>query len=165
MQENHSFDNYFGTYPGADGIPAGTCMPVGKRARPCIPPFRLGGRPVPDLSHDLRIHRMQYARGRMDGFVRAASVDRQTVDRSVMGYYDDRDLPFYWNVTIIFHLLLYFISNFIYIINYLFATLTSSYFNNIGHFFTNLTVCREYFYGMMLFLKCTLIQSIIVVSS
>ena len=23
MQENHSFDNYFGTYPGADGIPDG----------------------------------------------------------------------------------------------------------------------------------------------
>ena len=28
MQENHSFDNYFGTYPGADGLPAGVCMPV-----------------------------------------------------------------------------------------------------------------------------------------
>ena len=28
MQENHSFDNYFGTYPGADGIPEDTCMPV-----------------------------------------------------------------------------------------------------------------------------------------
>ena len=28
MQEHHSFDSYFGTYPGADGIPAGTCMPV-----------------------------------------------------------------------------------------------------------------------------------------
>ena len=27
MQENHSFDNYFGTYPGADGIPAGICLP------------------------------------------------------------------------------------------------------------------------------------------
>jgi phospholipase C len=98
MQENHSFDNYFGTYPGADGIPEGTCMPVAKRSRPCVRPFRLGGRPVPDLGHDRRIHRIQYARGRMDGFVRAASVDRQTVDRSVMGYYDDRDLPFYWNV-------------------------------------------------------------------
>jgi phospholipase C len=98
MQENHSFDNYFGTYPGADGIPKGTCMPVGKRSRPCVRPFRLGGRPVPDLGHDRRIHRIQYARGRMDGFVRAASIDRQTVDRSVMGYYDDRDLPFYWNV-------------------------------------------------------------------
>ena len=23
MQENRSFDSYFGTYPGADGIPAG----------------------------------------------------------------------------------------------------------------------------------------------
>jgi phospholipase C len=98
MQENHSFDNYFGTYPGADGIPNGTCMPIGRRARPCVPPFHLGGRPVPDLGHDRRTYRLQYARGRMDGFVRAASIDRQTVERSVMGYYDDRDLPFYWNV-------------------------------------------------------------------
>ncbi len=28
MQENHSFDNYFGTYPGADGLPPGVCMPM-----------------------------------------------------------------------------------------------------------------------------------------
>ncbi len=28
MQENHTFDNYFGTYPGADGIPEGVKMPV-----------------------------------------------------------------------------------------------------------------------------------------
>src|SRR5947199_7342703 len=28
VQENHSFDNYFGTYPGADGIPPGTALPV-----------------------------------------------------------------------------------------------------------------------------------------
>ena len=26
IQENRSFDNYFGTYPGADGIPPGTCL-------------------------------------------------------------------------------------------------------------------------------------------
>ncbi len=26
MQDNHSFDNYFGTYPGADGIPGGVCQ-------------------------------------------------------------------------------------------------------------------------------------------
>ena len=30
MQENHSFDNYFGTFPGADGIPAGTMKPASK---------------------------------------------------------------------------------------------------------------------------------------
>src|SRR5438445_5736077 len=27
MQENRSFDQYFGTYPGATGIPAGVCVP------------------------------------------------------------------------------------------------------------------------------------------
>ena len=26
MQENKSFDHYFGTYPGADGIPAGVAL-------------------------------------------------------------------------------------------------------------------------------------------
>jgi phospholipase C len=98
MQENHSFDNYFGTYPGADGIPKGTCMPVGRDARSCVRPFRLGGRPVPNLSHGRGTQRLQYAGGRMDGFVRAASADRQVVERSVMGYYDDRDLPLYWNL-------------------------------------------------------------------
>ena len=33
MQENRSFDSYFGTYPGADGIPA---LPA-SRQRPCVP--------------------------------------------------------------------------------------------------------------------------------
>ena len=27
MQENRSFDSYFGTFPGADGIPAGRVRP------------------------------------------------------------------------------------------------------------------------------------------
>src|SRR5262245_15146840 len=27
MQENRSFDSYFGTYPGAMGIPSGVCVP------------------------------------------------------------------------------------------------------------------------------------------
>jgi phospholipase C len=27
IQENHSFDNYFGTYPGANGIQPGTALP------------------------------------------------------------------------------------------------------------------------------------------
>lgn len=101
MQENHSFDNYFGTYAGANGISERTCMPIDGRARTggrCVRPFRLRGRAVPELGHDRRMHGLQYAGGRMDGFVRAASIDRQRVERSVMGYYDGRDLPFYWNV-------------------------------------------------------------------
>src|SRR2546421_11870328 len=29
MKENHAFDNYFGTFPGADGIPSGAGVPDG----------------------------------------------------------------------------------------------------------------------------------------
>src|SRR5581483_2814276 len=43
MQENRSFDSYFGTYPGADGIPMRhgvpvECMPDPLRHR-CVRPF------------------------------------------------------------------------------------------------------------------------------
>src|ERR1017187_5553423 len=27
MQENRGFDHYFGTYPGAEGLPPGVCVP------------------------------------------------------------------------------------------------------------------------------------------
>jgi hypothetical protein len=38
MQENRSFDSYFGTYPGADGIPHGVCMPDPQHGD-CIKPY------------------------------------------------------------------------------------------------------------------------------
>ena len=41
MQENRSFDHYFGTYPGANGFPKGTCVPLNP-AQPnqgCVAPF------------------------------------------------------------------------------------------------------------------------------
>ena len=34
MQENRSFDSYFGTYPGADGIPTRNGVPTRLRAQP-----------------------------------------------------------------------------------------------------------------------------------
>ena len=41
MQENRSFDNYFGTYPGANGIPKGTCVPLSpdNPSVGCVKPF------------------------------------------------------------------------------------------------------------------------------
>ena len=54
MQENHTFDNYFGTYPGADGIKPGTCIPVNpldKTSTDCVEPFHIGDRPIDDLDH------------------------------------------------------------------------------------------------------------------
>src|SRR5919202_1831025 len=43
MQENRSFDHYFGTYPGADGIPAQDGVPTVCVPHPqtdqCVKPF------------------------------------------------------------------------------------------------------------------------------
>ena len=99
MQENHSFDNYFGTYPGADGIPPGTCVPVdpSKGPEPCVKPFHIGGRPIQDLDHNDSTGILSLNGGRMDGFVKAQNI-RGWSGELAMGYYDDRDLPFHWNV-------------------------------------------------------------------
>jgi phospholipase C len=106
MQENHSFDNYFGTYPGADGIPEGTCMPIDNSRAPnrgptttaeCVEPFHLGGKGIVDMGHRPEDHQVQYNNGRMDGFIKS-SAQRRGIGSQAMGYYDDRDIPFYWNV-------------------------------------------------------------------
>ncbi len=100
MQENHSFDNYFGTYPGADGIPPNLCMPVDPTDpdnEECVEPFHLGTRPVEDLDHNLITHERQYRDGKMDGFIYAFRQEGKDGDLT-MGHYDDRDLPFYWNI-------------------------------------------------------------------
>jgi len=99
MQDNHSFDNYFGTYPGADGIPQGVCQRVNLNRRStvgCVQPFRLGDTPVEDLGQGPGIQRRQYNNGQMDGFV--AAYRRLGQDgTSAMGYYDGSDIPFHWN--------------------------------------------------------------------
>ncbi len=99
MQENHTFDNYFGTYPGADGIPPDTCMPLDPTdpASDCIEPFHIGSLPIEDLDHSSVTFRRQYNGGRMDGFIWALRL-RNHDGRIAMGYYDGRDLPYYWNL-------------------------------------------------------------------
>ena len=101
MQENHSFDNYFGTYPGADGIPEGACMPVDPATIPTAAassPFhaRRSGdrRPGPQRG---RLRQPSPTAGGWTGSSPALD-DRRRVGDQAMGYYDDRDLPFYWNV-------------------------------------------------------------------
>jgi phospholipase C len=99
MQENHSFDNYFGTYPGANGTPKGTCQPV-DLARPkgkCEKPYPIGRHAIQDLGHSAPIFDGQYDGGKMDGFVSTLNANN-LAGTQAMGYYDDKDLPFYWNV-------------------------------------------------------------------
>src|SRR5688500_19368042 len=100
MQENHTFDNYFGTYPGADGFPAGTCIPVDpfdKSNTECVEPFHIGDRPIEDLDHSDSTFELQYNKGQLNGFVYALNQRNQN-GALAMGYYDDRDLPYYWNL-------------------------------------------------------------------
>jgi phospholipase C len=99
MQENHTFDSYFGTYPGADGVPKGVCMPVdpARGAKPCVRPYHIGNQSIIDLDHSESSATSDVDNGRMDGFVRAQNI-RSGDGSQAMGYYNASDVPFYWNV-------------------------------------------------------------------
>ena len=115
MQENRSFDSFFGTYPGADGIPARD-----GQFTVCVPDPRSGGcdKPYHDprlvnggAGHSLTDATADIDAGKMDGFVKSAE---KTVSRGcsatnpptavclpgstpdVMGYHDAREIPNYW---------------------------------------------------------------------
>lgn len=99
MQQNRTFDHYFGTYPGADGIPDGVCMPfkVSEPEAECVKPYYLGDGQSADLSHNPTIFGRQFNDGDMNGFVHALRLRKQD-GALAMGHYDDRDLPYYWNL-------------------------------------------------------------------
>jgi phospholipase C len=91
IQENHSFDNYFGTFPGADGIPPSTCLPKLPGSKGCVASFHMPeGAPPCDLDHGWVAAHAAYDNGKMDGFVWAEGTSY------TMGYYDERDIPNYW---------------------------------------------------------------------
>jgi phospholipase C len=106
MQENRSFDSYFGTYPGADGLPANVCVP--DPAGGCQRPFHdtadvNGGGP-----HGQTNAAADIDGGKMDGFIGQAHKGKKgCVDvnnpactngtrTDVMGYHDGGDIPNYW---------------------------------------------------------------------
>ncbi len=91
IQENHSFDNYFGTFPGANGLPPQTALPRVPGGKPVVKPFHMPeGEPLIDLEHSWESAHACYDNGRMDGFVWAEGTPY------TMGYYDSTDIPNYW---------------------------------------------------------------------
>jgi phospholipase C len=115
MQENRSFDTYFGTYPGADGIPPGACAPDPSRGG-CVRPFHDSANRDFGGPHSAVNAKADIADGVMDGFVGQAQTGGgcsstapncspclQHPSRShahgctdVMGYHDAREIPNYW---------------------------------------------------------------------
>ena len=112
MQENRSFDTYFGTYPGADGIPKErgqftVCVPDPATGM-CVQPFHNrndvnGGGP-----HGASNAVADVDGGKMDGFIaQAENAQKGCLDPNnpactnsatpdVMGYHDGREIPNYW---------------------------------------------------------------------
>ncbi len=99
MQENHTFDNYFGTYPGANGIPMDIKMPIDPTdpSKGFVTPWHIGDTGITDLSHTPTTFSAQYNNGLMDGFVSALNKLNQNGNLS-MGYFDGTDIPYYWNL-------------------------------------------------------------------
>src|SRR6266581_6199380 len=115
MQENRSFDTYFGTYPGVDGIPMQNGVPTvcvnDPLTNQCVKPFH---NPA-DLNHGGPHGQINATNdingGKMDGFIQQMRRGRKTPCQSpldpscsspnqrlpdVMGYHDAREIPNYW---------------------------------------------------------------------
>jgi phospholipase C len=91
LQENHTFDNYFGTYPGADGTSSKSyCLPETPGSSRCISPFHDSSLTPVDMNHNWQSAHKDYESGKMDGFVYSEG------DKETMGFYDGHDLARYW---------------------------------------------------------------------
>ena len=105
MQENRSFDSYFGVYPGADGIPMSggvptVCVPDPLTGQ-CVAPFVDHQDQNPGAPHKAADSVTDIDGGKMDGFIadaeagRCAPGHKCTADQ-VMGYHVQSDIPNYW---------------------------------------------------------------------
>ncbi len=94
LQEQHSFDNFFGSRRGVDGIPQGVCAPVTSRgSKPCVAPFPLGGTGLkPSLHPTAAAQAASVAGGHMNGFV-VAQTTPHISGKGAMGYYLPTDVP------------------------------------------------------------------------
>ena len=111
MQENRSFDSYFGTYPGADGIPHGVCVPD-PLSGGCVAPFHDSADMNYGGPHGAANATADINGGLMNGFVGQAEKGlkcsttnpacspcqegQTTKCNDVMGYHDAREIPNYW---------------------------------------------------------------------
>jgi phospholipase C len=118
VQENRSFDSYFGTFPGADGIPRAAdgsfdvCVPDNDGR--CWQPYHDSGEYDMGGPHNNWASDHDVNSGAMDGFVTALNrvkicANGQVSEEcklaladnpgspDVMGYHDHRDIPNYWD--------------------------------------------------------------------
>ena len=100
MQEDRTFDNYFGTYPGADGWPEGFSLPVDPSdpSQGVAVPYELDVTRTPSLPHSSSAMRDAMNGGKLDSFVSAAETYGATDGKLALGYYDSDAIPYYWGL-------------------------------------------------------------------
>jgi phospholipase C len=113
MQENRSFDSFFGTYPGANGIPKSNgeptvCLPD-KKTGVCAKPYHDDALVNAGGPHGAPSAAADIDGGRMDGFVNTAVKGKprctsvadtectSSATPDVMGWHDAREIPNYWD--------------------------------------------------------------------
>jgi phospholipase C len=107
MQENRSFDSYFGTFPGADGIPLRhVCVP-NPRGK-CVRPYHDAADSNGGGPHGLTDAIADINGGKMDGFVKQGDNGAKGCinpndpacssfgPSDVMGYHTAAEIPNYW---------------------------------------------------------------------
>jgi phospholipase C len=113
MQENRSFDHYFGTYPGAQGLPTkdgkfAVCVPDAKGS--CTEPFHDTNDRNFGAGHGAAAAAADIDGGKMDGFVKQAEAEKDKACKDpndpacafkearldVMGFHDRSELGNYW---------------------------------------------------------------------
>ena len=120
IQENRSFDHYFGRYRGVRGYADTSALPaVFKQATPAgttnppdgyLLPFRLnrGGQTQycsSDITHDWAPQHRCWNGGSMDSFARVHIAEDPNAGVVTMGYYQREDTPFFYAVADAFTIL------------------------------------------------------------
>jgi phospholipase C len=95
VQENRSFDEYFGTFPGATGFSDSSSLFGNPWPGSDLFPFRLstftaGGEESPGCNHDWGSMHAAYAQGLMNGWNNGDN------PIAVLGYYTADDIPYHW---------------------------------------------------------------------
>ncbi len=116
VQENHSFDSYWGSYHGTRGFSDPSVLPLGDGSglnvfsQPGYPASGYGGHLDPfhidtsangectnDVTHDWGPQHRSWNAGAMNGFVSEHVAELGPTEGAItMGYYERADLPFYY---------------------------------------------------------------------
>jgi phospholipase C len=96
MQENRSFDSYFGTYPGADGIPNGIAL-LDPATGQLVAPFHDTNDRNMGAGHFYEDALTDIDQGAMDGFLQVYRQYHPDGPPDPMGYHTADEIPNYWD--------------------------------------------------------------------